>query len=60
MSVGTLVTVKSGIVVKRDPIWPFPKREEYPRQNSDGSITYFEPVPYYNFPIREPYHASLP
>jgi hypothetical protein len=55
MSTGTLVTVKNGVIVKRAPIWPFPARDAYPRENAEGSTTYFEPRPYYNFPLGDKY-----
>lgn len=60
MSVGTLVTVTvKGIVVKRDPIWPFPSTSSFPRSNADGTTTYFVRVPYYNFPLGSTFDASL-
>ena len=58
MSVGTLLTVEEGRIVKREPIWPFPDREAFPRKNSDGTITYFRPRPYYEFPLHSKYHEE--
>lgn len=54
MSVGTLVTVNAKMeVLKREPIWPFPPREDFPRINADGTTTYFFPRPYYEFSLRQ-------
>lgn len=56
MSVGTLITVTpEGIIVKREPIWPFPSPDAFPRFNFDGTTTYFERIPYFNFPLGDKY-----
>jgi hypothetical protein len=53
VSVGTLITVDSkDIIIKREPIWPFPASGLFPRQNADGTRTLFFPRPYYEFPLR--------
>lgn len=59
MSVGTLITVKDGKVVKREPIWPFPPRTSFPRDNADGSVTYFFKQPYYSFKLGEVFNAVV-
>lgn len=51
MSVGTLITLHNGKIVKREPVWPFPPQEAFPRLNADGSITYFVTRPYYYYPL---------
>lgn len=53
MSVGTLITIDSAaVIIKREPIWPFPASELFPRTNADGTTTHFFPRPYYEFPLR--------
>jgi hypothetical protein len=59
MSVGTIVTVHEGKIIKREPVWPFPSRESFPRTNADGSISHFLPRPYYHFPIGGLFDASV-
>ena len=52
MTTGTLITVNDrSQILRRDPIWPFPEPEEFPRDNSDGTVTHFEPRPYYRFSV---------
>lgn len=59
MATGTLLTVNTkGIIVKREPIWPFPCQGSFPRTNFDNTITYFVRRPYYNFVIGDVYHVS--
>lgn len=60
MSVGTLITVDSQMkIVKREPIWPFPPRENFPRTNADGTTTYFFPQMYFNFHLGETLHEKV-
>lgn len=50
VSVGTLITITpDAVIVKREPIWPFPASGLFPRRNADNTITYFFPRPYYEF-----------
>ena len=52
VSVGTLITITpDAVIVKREPIWPFPARGLFPRANADGTITHFFPRPYFEFPL---------
>ena len=54
MSVGTVVTLKAGVVVMRQPVWPFPEPGEFPRELGDGKIQCFYPIPYHYFPLHQP------
>lgn len=60
MSVGTILTVdKNNIIIKIVPIWPWPIRDSFPRENCDGTVSYFTPRPYYEFSFREKLDTTL-
>lgn len=48
---GTLVTLKDNRITHAEAVLEWPHPELYPRENWDGSITYFLPKPYYQFPL---------
>ena len=57
MDVGVILRVtESGRIIKRTPIWPWPKPGLYPQSLPDGIQLLFFPKPYYNFPLNGVIH----